>query len=274
MSHRNYSLSIGSLAASLIRNRSLLTELVRRDFTGRYRGSLLGVLWSFFNPILMLSVYTLVFSVAFKARWAGVEENKAAFALILFSGMIVHSFFAECLNRAPSLVLQHVNFVKKVIFPLEILPVVAVLSALMHFLISFFVLCFFCLLSGFPIHKTVTLVPLVLLPLILMVLGLTWFFSALGVYLKDLSQFVGFMTSVSLFLAPVFYAAESLPREFQELLQWNPITLPILALRDVMLFGRRLDWSSWGLCFGIGVMMFWLGYAFFQKTRKGFSDVL
>jgi lipopolysaccharide transport system permease protein len=222
----------------------------------------------------MLLVYTIVFSVAFKARWAGVEESKAAFALLLFSGMIIHSFFAECLNRAPSLIVQNSNFVKKVVFPLELLPVVAVFSALLHFLISFSVLCFFCLGLSFPIHKTVILVPIVLLPLIMMVLGLSWFLSALGVYLKDLNQLVGFLTSVSLFLAPVFYATESLPREFQDLLQWNPITLPILGLRNVMIFGRPLDWPSWNLSLGIGVIVLWSGYAFFQKTRRGFADVL
>ena len=249
-------------------------ELVKRDFIGRYRGSLLGILWSFFNPVLMLSVYTLVFSVAFKARWAGVEENKAAFALILFSGMIVHSFFAEALNRAPSLILQHVNFVKKVVFPLETLPVVTVLSAFLHFLISFLVLCLFCLGAGFPIHKTVVLVPLVLSPLIFMVLGLTWFLAALGVYLKDLSQLIAFLTSVSLFLAPVFYATDTLPPDFQRLLLLNPITLPILELRDVMLFGNSMNWAAWGFSLGLGVMAFWLGYAFFQKTRRGFADVL
>lgn len=271
---RHYSASLQRLFLSFTQNRTLLLELVKRDFIGRYRGSLLGIFWSFVNPILMLSVYTLVFSVAFKARWAGLEESKTAFALILFSGMIVHSFFAECLNRAPSLIPQHVNFVKKVVFPLETLPVVTVMSAFLHFLISFLVLCLFCIATGFPIHNSVVLVPLVLLPLTMVILGLTWFFSALGVYLKDLNQFVGFMTSVSLFLAPVFYDAESLPRKFQLLLKWNPITLPIVELRNVMLFGKSMDWPTWAVSLGIGTITLWLGFAFFQKTRKGFSDVL
>lgn len=259
---------------SALTHRSLLRELVRRDFIARYRGSFLGVLWSVLNPALMLSVYTLVFSVAFKSRWPSHGEDRFGFALILFSGMIVHGFFAECLNRAPTLIIHNVNFVKKVIFPLDLLPMVTVMSALVHFAINFVVLVIFCMALGFKIHLAALWVPLVIFPLILMVTGLTWFFSALGVYVKDLGQFVGFLVTVSLFLSPVFYDASTLPMHFQVLLEWNPITLPVLELRNVMLFGKPMDWASWAISLGLGTLIFHGGYAWFQRVRRGFADVL
>lgn len=255
-------------------HRSLLHELVWRDFIGRYRGSLLGILWSFLNPALMLTVYTLVFSVAFKSRWPSYGEDQFGFALILFSGMIIHGFLAECLNRAPTLMLQNVNFVKKVIFPLDLLALVAVISALLHFAINFAVLIAFCLVLGFKVHLGAVWAPLVLLPLILMVLGLTWFFAALGVYLKDLGQFVGFLVTVSLFLSPVFYDASVLPSSYQAYLNWNPITLPVMEIRDVMLFGKPMDWMPWSISLVLGVLIFYAGYAWFQRVRRGFADVL
>ena len=137
-----------AMLSGLLRNRELLWELVKRDFIGRYKGSMSGVVWSLFNPLLMLAIYTIVFSVVFKAKWGGGEESKVAFAIVLFSGMIVHSFFAECLNRAPSLIISHPNYDKKVVFPLEILPWMTLFSVLLHFLVSFGVLLFFCLLAG------------------------------------------------------------------------------------------------------------------------------
>jgi lipopolysaccharide transport system permease protein len=268
---------LGGLLGGLgnaFRYRSLLAELIQRDFIGRYRGSFLGIFWSFLNPALMLTVYTLVFSVAFKSRWSGYGEDQFGFALILFSGMIIHGFLAECLNRAPSLMLQNVNFVKKVIFPLDLLALVTVISALLHFAINFVVLIVFCLVLGFKIHAGAIWVPLILLPLILMVTGLTWFFSALGVYLKDLNQFVGFLVTISLFLSPVFYDSSALPLSYQAYLSWNPITLPVMEIRDVMLFGKPMAWMSWSISLGLGALMFFGGFAWFQRVRRGFADVL
>ena len=156
-----------AMLSGLLRNRELLWELVKRDFIGRYKGSMSGVVWSLFNPLLMLAIYTIVFSVVFKAKWGGGEESKVAFAIVLFSGMIVHSFFAECLNRAPSLIISHPNYVKKVVFPLEILPWMTLFSVLLHFLVSFGVLLFFCLLAGVSVQSGALLIPIVLTPLIL-----------------------------------------------------------------------------------------------------------
>jgi lipopolysaccharide transport system permease protein len=263
-----------ALVAGIFRNRELLWELVKRDFVGRYKGSIMGVVWSLFNPLLMLAIYATVFSVAFKARWGTGEESKVAFALVLFTGMIVHSFFAECLNRAPSLIISHPNYVKKVVFPLDLLPCMALCSALLHFFVSFGVLLLFCLLAGVPIYSGLLLVPVILLPLVLLTLGLSWIFASLGVYLRDLSQVIAMISTIALFMAPVFYPIENLPESFGRYIYWNPITLPIIQLRDAMLWNKPLQWSGWLISFFIGTATCFIGYWWFQKSRRGFADVI
>lgn len=269
-----HSATPAAMVRGLLRHRGLLWELVKRDFIGRYKGSLLGVVWSLFNPVLMLVIYTFVFSVAFKAKWGAGEESKVAFAIVLFSGMIVHGFFAECINRAPSLITNHANYVKKVVFPLEILPWMALFSALMHFLVSFGVLLTFCVLAGAAIHVGGLLTPIILLPLVLLVMGFSWIFSSLGVYLRDVSQVVGVASTVALFLAPVFYPVEALPEAYRAFILWNPITLPIIQLREVLLWGRPIQWDAWAISLAFGASVCQLGYWWFQKSRRGFADVL
>jgi lipopolysaccharide transport system permease protein len=263
-----------AMALSVWDQRALLWELVKRDFIGRYKGSFMGIAWSLLNPLFMLAIYTFVFSVAFKARWGGGAESKVAFALVLFSGMIVHTFFAECLNRAPALITSHANYVKKVVFPLEILPWMALCSAFLHFLVSFVVLLGFCVVAGVPIHAGALLVPVILIPLVLMTIGLSWILASLGVYLRDLSQVMGMVTTVALFLAPVFYPIENLPPAYRTLIVWNPITLPIMQLRDVMLWDKPMQWSAWAISLVAGVLVSAFGYWWFQKTRRGFADVV
>lgn len=262
------------MLASIIQHRELAWELAKRDFIGRYKGSFMGIAWSLFNPLLMLAVYTIVFAVVFKARWGIGDDSKVAFGLVLFSGMIVHGFFAECINRAPTLIISQPNYVKKVVFPLEILPWVALFSALLHFLVSFCVLVVFCLLTGVPVHAGTLLIPVVLLPLILLTLGLSWLFASLGVYLRDLTQGMGVVTTALLFLSPVFFPIDALPEEYQLIVTWNPITLPIIQLRDLMLWDKPVDWSVWATSLAIAVVINYIGYWWFQKTRRGFADVL
>lgn len=260
---------------TLIGHRELVSDLVRREFIGRYRGSVLGVAWSLFNPLLMLSIYTMVFSVAFKARWGtGGEESKGAFAIVLFSGLIIHGLFAECLVRAPLLVVTQPNYVKKVVFPLEVLPWVSLLSALLHFAVSFAVLLLFCLAAGQPVHAGVLLVPLALLPLLLLVLGVSSALASLGVYFRDLGQIMGVVASVFLFLAPVFYPISSLPEQYQALLVWNPITLPIEQVRNLMIWGKPFQWGAWLVSLVAALLVCQGGYWWFRKTQRGFADVL
>ena len=271
---RKYSTSPFYVLQSFWQHKSLIWQLAKSEVIGRYRGSVMGLFWSFFNPVLMLIIYTFVFSVVFKARWGGVDDNKTAFALILFAGMILFNFFAECINGAPALITRQVNFVKKVIFPLEILPWVSVLSALFHLLISTGVLLLFYVALNFSLHWTIVFLPLIILPLLVLTLGLTWFISGLGVYIRDLNQSIGIMTTVILFLSPVFYARASLPAAVQNYYFLNPLTFAIEQVRDLILLGELPDWVGLGIYYLVSVAVAWLGLVWFQKNRAGFADVL
>ncbi|SCB59657.1 lipopolysaccharide transport system permease protein [Rhizobium aethiopicum] len=270
-----YPTSLLSAARIFLRYRGLLWELTKRDFAGRYKGSFLGLAWSLFNPLLMLSIYTFVFGVAFKARWGTPsEDSNANFAIVLFSGLIIHGLFAECLVRSPTLITSNVNYVKKVVFPLEILPLVSLGSALGHFLVSLVVLIAFCAIVGTGLHSSGILLPIVLLPMLLIVVGLSWFFASLGVYLRDFAQVIGIVSTILLFLAPIFYPISSLPPVYQKLLIFNPITLPVVQVRGLLLWGERINWGAWAISMVVGLAVFNLGFVWFQKTRKGFADVL
>lgn len=262
------------MVTGLWRNRDLVRALVKREVLGRYRGSVMGILWSFFNPVLMLAVYTFVFSVVFKARWNAGSDSKTEFALVLFAGLIVFNLFAECVNRAPGLVLSNVNYVKKVVFPLEILPCVALGSAMFHALISLCVwLVAYLILFGKP-HATVLFLPLVVLPLLLLTLGLTWSLASLGVYLRDVSQFIGVIVTLLLFLSPIFYPASALPEDYRFLLLLNPLTPAIEQTRAVLFWGTTPDFVLLSTYLFGNAFLAWLGFAWFQKSRRGFADVL
>jgi lipopolysaccharide transport system permease protein len=248
--------------------------MTKRDVVGRYRGSVMGILWSFLNPLLMLAVYTFVFSVVFRTRWGGGDVSKTEFAIVLFAGLIVHALFAECVNRAPSLIVGNVNYVKKVVFPLEILPWVAMGSALFHALISVSVLILALVVARSQLNWTVLYFPLVLLPLILLTMGVSWFAASLGVFLRDVGHTTGILTTIMLFLSPVFFPVSALPEEYRVLFALNPLTYIIEQGRDVLIWGKPMDWPLWALHLGIGVLVAWLGLFWFQNTRRGFADVL
>ncbi len=252
-----------------------MVQMTKREVVGRYKGSVLGLAWSFFNPVLMLTVYTFVFSVVFKTRWGmGDEETNMQFAVVLFTGLIVHGLFADVLNRAPGLILSNVNYVKKVVFPLEILPGVAMGAALFHSFISLVVLLLaFVLVNGF-LHWTVIFAPLVFLPLVILTLGLAWLLAALGVFLRDVGQTISILTMVLLFLSPIFYPVTALPEEFRPWLLVNPLTFIIEQARAVLIWGQLPDWVGLGVYMIVSLAIAWMGYAWFQKTRKGFADVL
>jgi lipopolysaccharide transport system permease protein len=271
---QNFSISPKEIVTSLWRNRSLLKTLVQREVVGRYRGSFMGILWSFFNPVFMLVIYTFVFSVVFKARWNTNSDSRTEFALVLFAGLIVFNLFAECINRAPGLILSNANYVKKVVFPLEILPWVVLGSAMFHALISIGVwLTAYLIFFGLP-HITVLLLPLVILPLLLFIMGLTWALASLGVYLRDVSQFVALLTTVLMFLSPIFYPASALPEGFRHLILLNPLAPAIGQARDVLFWGKGPDLTILTIYLLGSVLVAWIGFAWFQKTRKGFADVL
>ncbi len=267
--------SMVAMFASIWRNRSLVWQLTQREVTGRYKGSWLGLAWSFVNPILMLVIYTFFFSVVFKARWdMPGYESKSGFALMLFVGLILYTVFAECVNRAPGLILGNVNYVKRVVFPLEILPCVAMGSALFHACVSVLVLLLAQLVMTHQVWWTVIFLPLIMLPLVLGVLGLTWILASMGVFMRDVSQVTVFTVTVMQFLSPIFYPMTAMPERFRPWLMLNPLTFIIEQARSVVLVGELPDFSKLATVTATAAIFAWTGFWWFQKTRKGFADVL
>ncbi len=271
---QQFSISPREMFASQWRNFRLARTLIRREVAGRYRGSIVGLFWSFLNPVFMLVIYTFVFGVVFKARWNATSDSKLEFALVLFAGLLVFNFFAECVNRAPGLILSNANYVKKVVFPLEILPSVIMGAAFFHTLVSLIVwMVVYAIFFGLP-SVTVFLLPVVLLPLMFFTMGISWFLASLGVYLRDAGQVIGILTTALLFLSPVFYPITAWPEAYQPFLLFNPLTLVIEQARNVLIWGQQPDWIVYGSYLAASVLISWLGFAWFQMTRKGFADVL
>jgi lipopolysaccharide transport system permease protein len=273
--HKEHPTTPIAMFKSLWRNRQLIWQMTRRDISMRYRGSVIGLAWSFINPILMLLVYTFVFSVIFKARWTtSGNESKTDFAIILFSGLIVFNLFSEIINRAPSLITSNSNYVKRVVFPLEILPWVALGSALFHTAISLFVL----LLVQFVLHLSLPwtgiFFPLALLPLVFASMGFAWFLSALGVFLRDIGQITGIFITILMFMSAVFYPVSALPEQYQGVLRLNPLVLIINESRKSLVLGELPDWISILIALLISLAIAFLGFWWFQKVRKGFADVI
>jgi lipopolysaccharide transport system permease protein len=224
-----------------------------------------------------LAVYTFFFSVVFKARWGvvdGVEESKTQFAVVLFVGMIVHGLFAEVLNRAPTLITSNINYVKRVVFPLEILPVISLGAALFHSLVSLAVLLIAFVTFNHFLHWTIIFLPLVLLPLVIISLGFAWMFASLGVFLRDVGQTVGIFTMVLMYISPVFFPITAMPEQYRPIMMANPLTFIIEQAREVLIWGHVPDWSGIGIYTLAASATAWLGFIWFQKTRKGFADVL
>ncbi len=259
---------------SIVKHRRLILEMIRREVVGRYRGSVLGLLWSFLTPVLMLVVYTFVFSVVFNARWAGGTDSKTEFAIVLFIGLMVFNLFSECIIRAPSLVLSNPNYVKKVIFPLEVLPVISVGAAIFHFLVSMLVwMLFYLLVFGIP-PLAALWVPIAILPLIILCIGLSWFLASFGVYLRDVSQVVGVITTMLMFMSPIFYPVAAMPEQFRVLMDVSPLTYFVEQARDLLAWGNGMHWTPWLKELALSLVVSVLGFAWFQKTRKGFADVI
>ncbi|KGM52941.1 sugar ABC transporter permease [Lysobacter concretionis Ko07 = DSM 16239] len=267
--------SLVHMVETLWRNRGLLGQMAKRDVVGRYKGAAIGVAWSFLTPLLMLCVYTFVFSVVFQARWGGdLPDGRAHFALIMFVGMLVHALFSEVVNRAPGLILSNPNYVKKVVFPLEVLPAMVMGSALFHACVSVLILLVALLILDSRVEWTLVFLPLILAPLVVLTLGVAWFLASLGVYVRDVSQVTTIMTTVMLFLAPIFYPITALPESFRWIVMVNPLTFIIEQTRDVLIWGRLPNFTGLGLYMLVALVIAWGGFFWFQKTRKGFADVL
>ncbi len=256
-------------------NWHLIGQLTRRDVSAKYRGSLFGLAWSFITPLLMLCVYAFVFSFIFKARWGNrANENQLDFALLLFIGLLIHGFLSECLTRAPLLIVQHANYVKKVVFPLEVLPVSAMLSALTQFCIGSAIMLVFVAVAHDGLPFTVLFYPLVIAPFVVLMLGVVWVISSLGVFVRDLAQATGLFSTILMFLSPVFYPITALPEQWRPLFQLNPLTFIIEEARAVVFWGQAPNWTGLVFYFAVATLVCGLGLAWFQRTRHAFADVL
>ncbi len=263
------------IVSHLWKYRDLIRQLTWREVVGRYKGSFIGLGWSFIQPLIMLCVYTFVFSVIFKARW-GVEsdEGKAAFALALFMGLITFSIFSEVANSAPSLVLGSANYVKKVVFPLEILPLVRLFSVLINAVFSLGVLFMGILIFNHFIHWTAFLLPLIWLPMMMFTLGCGYFLASLGVFVRDIGTVIGVLTTMLFFLTPIFYPINAVPEQFRIFCRINPIAIFVEGARRVVLWGLFPDWLwfFFGMALSVAVLIF--GFVWFMKSKKAFADVI
>jgi lipopolysaccharide transport system permease protein len=257
---------------SLVDNWRLILRMTKRDVVGRYRGSLFGIVWSFFNPLLMLAVYSFVFGLVFKAKWG--TDTTINFAVILFTGLIFHGFLGECIGRAPGIIVANATYVKKVVFPLDTLIWVSVFSSLFHFFISLFILMLALIAFSQSIPWTWVYLPFVLLPLFFVCLGISWLLASLGVFIRDIAQMTGIVVTILLFLCPIVYPLEVIPEVYQKYILMNPLTIIVEQARAILVFGKAPDFMSLFL-YGVAAVIFCqLSYLWFSKTKRGFADVL
>jgi lipopolysaccharide transport system permease protein len=268
-------LNIWTLLRHLWRQRALIGQMARRDIQSRYRGSILGMLWSLATPLTLLAIYTFVFGFVFQAKWPERHsDGLGALALILFCGLIPYTIFAECLGRAGTLIVSNPNFVKKVVFPLEMLPVIALLTALYQAGISLLVLLAADLILARHISMTLPLLPIVVLPLLCLTLGICWFAASLGVFIRDIPQAIGVFLQFLFFATPIFYPVTAIPERFRGIVSLNPLAPAIADVRRVALWDQFPDWGLFGLELAISLVCMMAGYAWFMRTRRAFADVI
>jgi lipopolysaccharide transport system permease protein len=256
------------------RRRSLIWQLAKRDVESRYRSSLFGVVWAVALPVAMFAVYLFVFTTVLRARWETPTGSQTEVGLFLLSGLILFALFSETVNRAPYLIAEAPHFVKKVVFPVEILPVVALVSGMLPLLVGTAILIGAMLVTGLGLPWTAAYLPLLVAPIALLALGVSWLLSAMAVYLQDLRHVVGVLVTILLFLTPIFYPASALPAQLAWISAVNPIAWVIEAAKDVLFWGRALDWLGYARIIGISALVAWLGYAFFMASKRGFADVM
>ncbi|NID15768.1 ABC transporter permease [Luteibacter yeojuensis] len=256
---------------SIFANRSLYARLVDRDVRIRYKGSVLGIFWALLNPLSLLVVFSFVFGIVLNAKWGVGGRN---FTLVLFSGLILFTFLAECINRSPLLILQNSNYVKKVVFPLELLPGVVLGSAAINLLVSLLILAAGELWFGGGVPITWIAVPLVLLPFLVLTYGVILFLSSLGVFIRDLAQVTGILTMLLMYLSPILFPIDLVPLQFRPWLSINPLTFPVTQLRLITLSGNWPDWIGllWYSFAAISICT--TGFWWFWRTKNGFADVV
>lgn len=260
--------------SALFEHRDLTRELTRRDILGRYRGANFGLLWSLIGPLMMLVIYTMAFGHILGSRWNQASGDTAAFGVVLFLGIIVHGFFAECFARSPRLMVDNANYVKRVVFPLHVLPWSVVLSALFHMAMNLIVFVVLSVVLYGKFSFYIFLVPLVVAPLVLLTVAACWVVSSLGVYLRDINQAVPMVVTALLFLSSAIVPVDSLPERYRVIFELNPLTFFIDQMRDVALWGRLPDWIGLLKSTAAGLIAMYLSYAWFRFSSKGFADVI
>lgn len=264
-----------ALLRSLKANGFILRSMVRNEVSSRYRNTVLGFLWPLINPLVMILVYSFVFGLIFEVRFGTVPERQnVPYGIVLFSGLILHVLLAETLMRAQAIVLENPNYVKRVVFPLEVLPIAVLASNLVHAVMAMAVLIAVILAYGVPLHLTGLLLPLVWLPFLVLLGGLALLFASLGVFIRDIGQVLGFMMTILMFGSTILFPPDMLPEPLRPLLLLNPLTIPVDASRDVLLWGTMPDWERLGLYGLVSIAVFWIGAWWFLRTKRGFSEVM
>jgi lipopolysaccharide transport system permease protein len=252
--------------------RHLILQLVSHELKARYYTSFLGVLWVLLVPLSTLAIYTFVFSVVLPSAWQ--DSGSTPYAFILFAALIPFTLFSEVVNRSPTIILGYPNYVKKVVFPLHILPIVVLGSALVDSLVSIVLLLIGIVVFSHSLPLTIFLLPLVYLPLLLITLGASWFLASLGVYIRDVGPAINIFTRLWFFLTPIVYPLERVPQKYLWIIKLNPLSLIVETFRNVLLWGKPLNWAEWSIWVLAGGCIAMLGYFWFMKTRTGFADVL
>ena len=267
--------SFKSMGKALWRHRQLLAQFTKRALLHRYKGSYLNLLWSFLNPLAMLLVYTFVFSVIFRPNWENTNGNSHIhFALILFAGLIPYNLFSEAILAAPESIVSRPNFVKKVIFPLEILPLSRLGAAIVHSLLSVLILLFavFVILGKLP--WTLIFLPVIYLPLIFFCAGLSCILASLGVFIRDVGHLLEILVRLLFFMSPIVYPITAIPPDFRFIIYLNPLTFIINYFQQTLIFGEMIDFQEFALVFGGSFGLFVLGYVWFMKSKQTFADVM
>ena len=255
--------------------RDLIRQLTKREVFQPYKGSFFGLVWVFLQPLLMLCVYTFVFSVIFESKWGiQAQGGRLMFAMAIFCGILTFNLLGDVANAAPGLVLGKANFVKKVIFPLEILPVVKFLDALIHACFGMGILLLGMLVAGYPIYWTLLLLPLVWMPMAFLSLGCGFFLTALGVFIRDIGATVGVLVTMLFFLSPIFYSVQAVPENLRKFCMLNPVALYVGDARKVFLWGELPDWPRYLVGLGVSILAFVFGFIFFMRSKKAFADVM
>lgn len=253
---------------------TLIWTMVKRDTSTRYKGSILGVLWSFINPLFMLAIYTFVFQYVFKAKWGEEREVTVGFSMVLFSGLIVHLWLSEVLNRSVSLIRNNVNLVKKVLFPLEVLSWNILLSSFFQFLAGLFILMIFVLVSGQQLGDNFYLIVLALIPFVIFLLGASYFLSAISVFVKDLEQIIQMVITVLLFTSTIFFPLNAVPSLIRPLVLINPLTVPVEMFRNAFFSLEPVNEVTYYVYFLFCLIFSLFSYRLFMKLKSSFADVV